>query len=334
MRPTLELLDGYYSSEEVPLPERSIKALREMLEFGFVEVTCLPREKVERWTEYMDTPWFRALFLGVEEWYRDQYGAEALAARGNLPLRGVILLRGSPFSLRVPIHRKKIESPSKTAWMYMEAGIGEGENPQEWIVQRPNLERFSEAQRLDADADLHHVASSLRAIQHHLLGAAYDDDEQRGLRASTRSYIERAANRITAQTVEEFAFAWMDLQMSAEAALKLVIHRGSGSYPRTHSLDRLLISAQSFGVFFDEQWLATWPSFKVISNRRYGTDYMAGLAELYCAYKLILDLIVACVRTVDPPVPSGAGILLHVAPWLIDNPCLPHRSAEIPMKCD
>lgn len=296
-----------------------------MLEFGFVSVTGLELERAAKWTEFMDAPWFRAFFLGVEEWYRDQYGAAALAARGNPPLQGVILLRGSPFLLQVPMHRRVIETPGKTAWLFFEDDVGKDEDPRKWLPKGPNFDRLSDEQCRDADAQLQHLSSSLRKIQHHLLGAAYDDEEQRGFRAGIRKYIEQAAHRILAQAAEEFAFAWMDLQMCAESALKLVILRGTGTYRHIHTLDTLLDSAQLLGVEFDTQRLANWPSFKLISNRRYGTDYMAGLAELYTAYRLILDLAVACVRTIDPPLGSGAGMLLHVSPWLIDDPQLPRR---------
>lgn len=173
------------------------------------------------------------------------------------------------------------------------------------------------------EADLRHVAASLRAIQHHLLGAA-TDPTQAGLRASIRSYLESAARRIHAQDAGEFALAWMDLHMAAESALKLVIFRATGAHPHKHELVADLLShAGANAVAFDRSRLAAWPNFKTISNRRYGKDYVAGLGELYAAYKLILDLVAACVRTIAPPLASGSGLLLHVAPYLIDHPILP-----------
>jgi hypothetical protein len=179
---------------------------------------------------------------------------------------------------------------------------------------------LTEEQTREADADLHHIATSLRAVQHHLLGSG-TDETQAGLRASIRSYLQSAARRIRAQSPGEFALAWMDLQMAAEAALKLVIFRTTGGHPHKHDLVADLLSHPgAAAVAFDQKRLDQWPSFKTISNRRYGKDYMSGLAELYAGYKLTLDLVAAGVRTIDPPLNSGAGFLLHVAPYLIDDP--------------
>lgn len=313
----LEIIDESLGYEGIPLPERPFRASIDLLREGFV-TTSIPDLDVRNWPDYSAEPWFRAIFTGVEEWYRDHYGAPAIKARGNPPLEGAVLIREAPFALRVPMHRSKIEIEGKTAWMYFEAGIGEGETPQDWVVAGPNFERLNERQRAGADQCLHFVASSLRAVQHHLLGVT-DSEIQTGLRAAVRSYLEAAARRILAQTASEFTLAWMDLQTASESALKLVIARQSGSHPHEHELSELLTLS---GVDFDPARLAGWPRFKRISNRRYGRDYMDGLAELYAAYLLTLDLVSTTVRTIEAPLPSGAGLLLHVAPYLIDDPLI------------
>jgi hypothetical protein len=318
----LAVVDEGLAIEEIPLSERPFRASRNLLQFGFIEVNGVPQFDREDWPKYVAEPWFRAIFTGVEDWYRDHYGAAALIPKSNPPLEGVVVIRGSPFLLHVPMHRNIVEIEGKTAWMYFEAGLAEGEVPRAWLIRGPNFERLSADQAETADADLHQVATSLRATQHHLLGVGRDET-QRGLRGSIRSNLESAARRIIAQSAEEFAFAWMDLQMAAESALKLVIVRATGNHPHKHELvGHLLSHPGAAAVAFDQERLATWPRFATISNRRYGKDYMAGLAELIAAYKLILDLVAACVATIEPPLPSGAGLCLRVAPWLVDEPII------------
>lgn len=319
----LEIIDDGLAFEEVRLPERPIRAARDLLRHGLIEVNGIGEVNLHRPSEYMAEPWFRAIYTGVEEWYRDQYDADALSARGNPPLQGLVIVRGAPFLLEVPQHRSEIEVEGKTAWMYFEAGIGPGEAPRSWLIHGPKFDRLSDEQAAAADIELQSVATALRTIQHHSLGIG-PDETQRGLRASIRSYSEGAARRILSQTAEEFAFAWMELQMTAEAALKLVIFRATGEHPHKHELVSDLLSHPAASkVEFDRERLADWPAFKKISNRRYGKDYISGLIELYEAYRLVLDLAVACIRTVPQALPSGAGILLHVAPWLINDPMLP-----------
>ena len=149
----LEVLDEGLAVDEVPLPERPFRAARDLLRFGLVEVSGLPTIDPNKWPDYVGEPWFRVIFTGVEDWYRDHYGAEALAPRGNPPLEGVVLVRGSPFFLHVPMHRRVIEVEGKTAWMYFESGVGDGEDPRHWLLHGPNLDRLSDEQTRALDAD-------------------------------------------------------------------------------------------------------------------------------------------------------------------------------------
>lgn len=311
----IEVIDELLGYEEVPLPERPFRASIDLIRNGLVTVS-IPDLDVHRWSEYVAEPWFRAIFTGVEEWYQDHYGPLALKARGNPPLEGVVLIRRVPFALQIPVHRRTIEVSGKTSWMYFEAGIGEGENPKDWIVSSPNLKKLNKQQSDDTDRDLEFVSSSLRSIQHHLLGVN-EPNIQIGLRAAIRSYLESAARRILTQTASEFTLAWMDLQTASEAALKLIITRQTGTHPNVHELTELLTIS---GVGFDPVRLVEWPPFKKISNRRYGRGYMDGLLELYAAYLLTLDLVSTTVRTIESPLPSGAGFLVHIAPYLVDDP--------------
>lgn len=326
MADALKVIDEGLSLHEVSMPERPFRATCDLLQDGFVKVEAGEVINVDRLWDYIAEPWFRAIYTGVETWYRDRYGVEALVADGNPPLLGVVLFKGAPFLVQVPMHRNVIEVEGKTAWMYFEAGLGEGEDPRRWLARGPKLDALAADETQDLDGDLHHVATSLRSVQHHLLGGG-QDEAQRGLRQSIRSYLETAARRICTQNAEEFALAWMDLQMAAEAALKIVIVRSMGGHPYWHELVDLLAHPGAGLVRFDPARLDSWPTFADISNRRYGKGYRAGLTPLLDAYRLILDLVVACVRTIDPPLPSGAGILVHVSPWLVDDPLLPRRGS-------
>lgn len=325
--PALEIIDEGLAFDEVRLSTRPIRAVYALLQDGFVRMNGVEVD-LDRLVDYEAEPWFRVLYTGVEEWYRDHYGADALESGGNPPLEGVVVIRGAPFALHVPMHRGEVEIERKTAWMYFEAGLGDGEDPREWLVSGPNFERLSVDQSTEADADLNLVATSLRAVQHHLLGAD-QDETQAGLRVSIRSYLEAAARRIRAFRTEELTLAWMDLHMAVEAALKLVIVRATGSHPPWHELKALLKHPGAASVQFDAARLNGWPRFdRKISNRRYGIGYADGLAAINEAYKLGLDLVFACVKTIDPPINSGAGLLLHVAPYLIDDPIMPRRASE------
>lgn len=327
MGPSLSTIDTYLAEEGLRLSDRPFRAACDLLRFGFVEINGVSdfdrTSPVEFWAE----PWFRAIFLAVQQWFMDRYGAEALEPHSNPPLEGVIVLLGAPFRLRVPMHRNEIEVEGKIAAIHFEAGVAPSENPLDWVCGTPALNRIGKGRRSEFENDVRFVSEALRALQHHSLGVD-QDDVQRGLRSSIRSYLEAAADRMRKTTGEELAIAWMDLHMAAEAALKLVIQRANGTHPFEHELTDLLAAPGAENIQFDHARLRGWPRFdRKISNRRYGREASVTLDETYRAYKLVLDLVVACMRTIEPPVPSGFGISLHIAPYLIDEPLIGRRAA-------
>ncbi len=284
------------------------------------------RDVSQPW-DHVAEPWFRAIFLAAQQWYREQFGEAALGGAGNPPLRGVTLIRGTPFRLMVPMHRGKVEEEGRLAWMYFEAGIGEGENPQNWVQNPPDFTRIPEDRRADEFARLKDVCERLRRINYQLLGAG-DDDVSRGFRQAIRAYLESAADRMVVGGAEDLAFSWFDLQMSMESALKLAQQTILGNYQRSHHLANMLQELVPHGVIFDPARLDVWPAFHEMSNLRYAQAAAGGIADVFDAYRLTLELVGAVVGVLKPPIPSGAGLLLKPAPWLVDDPDLDRPSEK------
>lgn len=314
----IELIDRGLAEADVPLPERPFEALRDLLRAGAVAVRAGPEPlDTAKVLDHIDEPWFRALYTGVEQWYLDRYGEKALKPRGNAPFVGVVLIKGSPFLIEVPVYRSKIEVEGREAWMYFEEGVHEMEDPKAWLPDQPRFDWLSESERRDAEARLLTVASSLRAIHHRLLGAG-SDTISAGLRQTIRANLESAAHRVRDAKGPALAPAWYDLQLAMESALKLALHTKAGGFRHIHSITDLLARAVDAGVVFDAARLAEWPQ-KQISDFRYGHADAGGVAKTYDAYVLALDVVVASLQVLEPPLPSGAGLLLRCAPWLVDH---------------
>lgn len=314
------LFDEQFGLDDVPLHDRPFRSVLELLRVGGLKVRYGDDflDVSQPW-DHVAEPWFRGLFVAAEQWYREQFGERALEAGGNPPLRGVTLIRRTPFRVLIPMHRGEVEEEGRLAWMYFEAGIGEGEDPSRWLQNGPDLSRIPDDRRAEDFARLTAVCEGLRGINHQLLGAG-TDGVSRGFRQAIRGYLESAADRIVAGGSEDLAFAWFDLQMAMESALKLARQSVLGDYLRSHDLVDMLGELVPHGVTFAPANLRDWPQFPEMSNLRYAQAAAGGTAAVFDAYLLGLGLIRAALGVLTPPVPSGAGILLKPAPWLVDDP--------------
>ena len=326
----LDAIDRDLATVDTPMPQRPLQALLRLLKLKAVEVRFQEEEiDLAEPFQHSDEIWFRVLYKAVERWFQKIYGAESVEGKGNPPLEGVVLIRGTPFALRVPAYRTKVQKEGLEAWMYFESGIGEGEDALRWLVAGPDLSVLDAQSRGAVDKCVSEIAMALRAIHFHRMGVT-NGPAAEGLADAARGYLESGARRIRSGKAEELGPAWFDLQMACEAALKLVLLRSTGGYPRSHLLLDLLSDASIHGVAFDPARIKSWPDFKTMSDFRYAQGSTGGIVRLFEAYRIAVDLVAAAMATISTPLGSGAGFLLRRPPWLTDsahNPEEPSGSA-------
>lgn len=314
----LTLFDADFLDEGLPPSRRPLQSLLMLFRVGAVEVRAGEDaiEGMDRPTEHMEKLWFRILYDAVEYWYVERYGAHAMEAAGNAPLKGAIMIHSAPFVISVPANRSKVETVGESSWMYFEDGLGEGENAATWIVNGPDLAKLDEATRVGVVTDATRTAEVLRSVEfRRVTFRSQVDYEVQKLIQSTLTYLGHAAERMASFRSTEIGPAWFDLQMANEAALKAVIRIKYGTQPKIHPLVELLDRASKHGVTFDPRRLAGWPSFHEVSDWRYGQGNPRGIADLYSAYRLTLDLVQSSMGQIVPGMQPGFGILIKYAPW-------------------
>lgn len=314
----LDLFDSELLHQGLVLSQRPLMALMMLFREGAIEVRAGEEliDEPENISAHMEKLWFRILFDAVEYWYVDRYGSLAMEARGTDPLIGAVMVRGAPFAMSVPANRSKVHADGETSWMYFEEGLGEGEDAALWIVDGPDLSKLDlEAQKLvlgEAKA----TAEVLRFVEFRRVTFRSDGDhEVQKLIQSTLTYLKQAAQRIVSFRAPEIGPAWFDLQMANEAALKAVIRKATGKQPRIHALDDLIKIASEHGVVFEVGRVSVWPSFNEISDWRYGQGHPRGIAELYGAYRLTLEIVQACMSQIAPGMKPGFSLLIRYSPW-------------------
>lgn len=314
----LVLFDADLLDQGVPPSQRPLRALLMLFREGAVEVRAGEDliAGMESPVEHTDELWFRILFDAVEYWYINRYGSHAMEAGGTAPLIGAVMIHGAPFVLSVPANRSKVETVGETCWMYFEESLGDGEDATSWIVNGPDLSKLDEATRFGVAAEAAHAANVLRYIEfRRVTFNSSGDHEVQKLIQSTLTYLGQAAERIASFRSPEIGLAWFDLQMANEAALKAVIRMKTGTQLFIHHLDRLLEEASKHGVVFEAKRLAGWPSVRKISDWRYGQGNPLGVADLFSAYHLTLDLVQASMGQIVPGMQPGFRILIKYAPW-------------------
>lgn len=328
----LDLFDRDLSDQEVPLFQRPLQALMMLFREGAIEVNA-GDERIDdpkNLGESVEKLWFRVLFDAVEYWYVERYGAPAMKSGGNAALKGAQMIREVPFAISVPANRKVLEEEGELAWMYFEDGLGEGEDTTAWIVDGPDLSKLEREARETVDAEAKRTAEILRAIEFRRVTFRSDGDhEVHKLIQSTLTYLSQAARRMVSGQGPEIGPAWFDLQMANEAALKAVIRNDTGKQPHIHPLDDLLRRAKQHGVVFESSRISGWPRFSDISDWRYGQGSPPGVARLYSAYQVSLELVSACMSQIKPGMGSGFGVLIKYTPWRTKNALGEYRESKI-----
>lgn len=328
----LDLFDRDLSDQELPLSQRPVQAVMMLFREGVIEVKAGDEriDDPENIGESVEKLWFRVLFDAVEYWYVERYGAPAMKSRGNAALRGAQMIRDVPFTILIPANRKVLEEEGELAWMYFEDGLGEGEDATAWIVDGPDISKLESGARATVVAEAKRTAEILRAIEFRRVTFRSDGDhEVQNLIQSTLTYLSQAASRMVSGQRPEIGPAWFDLQMANEAALKAVIRSNTDTQPHIHQINELLSRAQQHGVVFDSTRISSWPPFSDISDWRYGQGSPPGIALLYSAYQVSLELIFACMSLITPGMQAGFGLLVRYSPWKTMNALGDYRETKI-----
>lgn len=327
----LDLFDRDLSDQEVSLFQRPIQALIMLFREGAIEVKAGDErlDEPENLGESAEKLWFRVLFDAVKYWYVERYGAPAMERRGNETLKGAQMIRDVTFAISIPANRVVLEEEGELAWMYFEDGLGDGENATAWIVDSPDLSKLESEARAMVVAEAKRTAEILRTIEfRRVTFRANDDHEVQKLIQSTLTYLSQAARRMVSGQRPEIGPAWFDLQMANEAAFKAVIRSNTGKQPHIHLLDDLLRRAQQHGVVFESSKISHWPRFSDISDWRYGQGSPPGIASLYSAYQVSLELVSACMYHFKPGMENGFGFLLRYTPWTTKNALGEYRESK------
>lgn len=324
----LPLIDELLSAQEVKVTLRPIRAA-----IMFVDdvVISISGDEKGKSTDYVAKPWFAVIYHYVEKWYQEQYGAAFKRDESGIAI-GTAFVRDLPIELRVPLTRMRVETPNETSWLCFPIEVETDENPLDWLVSPPNLERLESNEKSDLIAQATAVATELRALQLNLMGMEPSDSEVRGLLDGVLAEFESCAQNILRNDTSGRGSALWSLQMATERILKAFAKHKNGSFKEIHNLFILYddVAVHLSGIKRD--LLKKLPRDKQAITDRYGLGGTPTLSELKDAYRSALELSAAISRLFKRKISlGGSRFLLKRPPWLTLPPTQKTGSSEVPL---
>lgn len=317
----LTAIDARLAESGMPLANRPFQVAVLLIQQEIVQVSTdhgIARFEPDESTDFVVTDWFRALYKGVESWYRDRFRA-AFDQTSQKGIGAAVLIRGTPFALRIPTSRIRPAEPGKTIWVSLPDHVEADDVVTDWLVKPPNLERLEALVSAQLETDIREIAGALRFIRTNLMGVADDDDALAGFLHGVVTHLQRAAELILAADGDDVQKAWWELQMTIESALKGLLLQKAGAYPFTHKLNELFDAAEPAGLGFDQRRFDGWPGQKEMSALRYAQGTRRDVASAFEAYRLTLALAAAAVNAMTRMKLGQAQFKLQKPPWMWDE---------------
>jgi len=320
--PLLELIDESLALDDTPLGKRSIKAAQQLVDkfIPLVKAGDSPAQKPGDFNEYSTEPWFKAIYGHVVNWYKWRYGIR-LEVPSRTSMRGVILIKNTPYLIMVPATRSKVEAFGEKSWLSFPDQVFPEEDVFSWVINPPRWESYSDQDKKKIHSSLKEVATLLRRISSNKIGTKIEDNTVRNLLAGVVIHLSSASTLIFRDDDEGgFARAQWELQMACESAYKGLLQQKNGSFQETHDLFTIHDQSEILEKSVRRQWIKELPRWNEAANLRYGLGSHPSTLLIFRWYKLTLKIVAGVFDNLDGIDLSDAEILLKMAPWLsVDN---------------
>lgn len=318
----LVYIDEYLSAAEVPVSQRVTQAAILFVQDWIIEI-----EGDDKTDPYMK-PWFAIIHHHVEEWYRDHYGPTLMRGKDSMAT-GVVLVRGVPVEVRIPLTRRTVETPGETLWLHFPVTIEDGENPENWLVSSPPIEKLDRWERTKLATKLATVGTGLRRIRINLMGIKPSDETVNGFLEGILSEFESAAGNILRKDAGARGTALWSLQMAVEKTLKAFAQHKIGSFRQSHDLFVLYDDVKDQGIVAQRALLKKMPRESQVMSDRYGLGGTPAIAEVMSAYDAALELVSQVSQSFGRDIyVGGARFLLKKPPWLELPPVVEGKSGS------
>ena len=274
-------IDQALSQANVPISARKLKA------FDVVRDTML---EVSDYKAFLLSEAHGRILIVIENWYRGRYG-DAVDDDEDGVFVSMLLVRGTPFAMRVPKDFKTSTDEPNMVWIGFPASVQAEEDPLSWIQSRGVIRRLSSEEldvfrraALETANLVRSIGFDVRSLEHEKNFSIAE------LAGSVRADLQSSARNLCERNEAGLRSAAWDASQATEKALKLLIRRRGQTPPHTHELSELADRAESLGAeAIDRVKLALIPSGRDATAMRYGGDMT--LSKAVDAYGAALSII-------------------------------------------
>lgn len=316
--PLLELIDEILAFDDIPVGQRTIKAAQKLVDdfIPSVKPGDSPEQKPGNFNEYNSEPWFKVIYAHVDKWYKWRYGDRLDTSSVN-GMRGVILIKNTPYIIQVPVTKSRIETVGEKSWLSFPNHILPEEDALNWIINPPRWESYPVKDQKKIQSSLQEIATLLRRISNRKIGANIGDLTARNLLAGVVIHLRSASTLIFRDDDEGgFARAQWELQMACESAYKALLQQKSGNFQQTHDLFTIHDQSGVLEESVRRQWLKDLPRWNEAANLRYGLGSHPTAAEIFRWYRLTLKIVAGVFDNLDGMDLNDAKLLIKKALWL------------------
>jgi hypothetical protein len=313
LRKNLEEIDEYLAVRNIAISNRPLAAVHMLATNGAITardgspVSSEPQEIVE-------AKWFPVVMKWVVAWYQLQYKRAAEPDREE-PLIGYVLIRRTPFLIRIPRHIIEAGDQRDTVWLRLADRVLDEENALNWVPDVPATSNPAHIKTWNTEATS--VAADLRFIHNRVLslpvGAKAD---LRALSGLILPHFAQAALMVTGHDFRDLIRSYWELQMAAEAAFKSLLLQKTGTFPQIHDLIELADRVAATGMLFSTQSLRKFPHWKKVADMRYGRGKAPKWETCYRDYRSILSTVRQCATHWKCLGLSNASFLLQKPFWI------------------
>lgn len=226
-------IDESLAERDVPLHQRPHKAAMMIVEHCTLDI------KGESKDGYLIKPWFGSLLAATIDWYKRIYD-KALSTNRENAHTATILIRNTPFLIRIPLSISTAKEADNTFWIRFLSSVQSDDDPFSWVVDPPSFTELSEDQLGEVAQEICKAAENARVIWSTLLTVDHISEKARRHSRLVLPYLESAAKLIAKYDSIALSSAIWEVNFAAEQAIKShLLQKKSVKIPNTHDIKTL-----------------------------------------------------------------------------------------------
>ncbi|MCF6752154.1 MAG: HEPN domain-containing protein [Pigmentiphaga sp.] len=306
--PMLESIDAIQAEKGTSLHLRPFEAADLIVRHSIVKV-----EGDADKDNFIEKPWFAAIYAEIHKWYVARYGSLMKVQRDNAT--GLVVHRGVPHTIDVPKTISALQE-SGLVKLTFPSKLYPTEDPMKWV--RPKISKRSIGPL--AGKLRNRIACTCNGLRQIGLNTGTAGGKNTGvplMATSIVAHLSKAAEAASSHYKESNSLALWDLHLACEKSIKSLLAQRNVQFPKTHDLAKLNDLVPDLDVRKKaHRIIRHLPNEKKVIQHRYLQEAAVPPNKLYVFYSLALRLCVIYTSGLTQKLQiADASFFLKEPPW-------------------